>query len=54
MTKVGYQVTAIILILKKMWCGEKRFLGSTGLNIITINPASVAEVMSAVMDHDLI
>jgi hypothetical protein len=62
MTKVGNLIIAIILMLEKVRCGaktgmkqsEKRFLGSTRLNIITRNPASVVEVMSAVMDDDLI
>jgi len=45
-----------------MMCGVKTdkkpsnepFLGTTGLNIVTDNPESVAEVMSSIVGNDLI
>jgi len=37
--------------IKKL--GNEPFLGTTGLNIVIDNPESVAEVMSSIVDDDL-
>ena len=49
------------MMIKQVMCGVKvmqkpsneRFLGTTGLNVITNNPESVVEVVSSVIGDDL-